>query len=277
MPDHLDVRALFGSPSLSILDVRCRMEQGPGHEEEAASGYDVVFPRSGIFRRHSASGTALADVNQVLFFNRGEPYTVSHPVSGGDRCTVLSFGRETVVDAFGEDHPEKPFTVAAIPTDEAMHRRVRRLGSGAGDPIEVEETSLRLLGGLAARIHRHLNRPGPNARPAAVRRRRERAEAARELLARRYRERLTLADLATAIECSPFHLARIFRSETGVSIHRYLKRLRLREGLERVAEGERDLTALAFELGFSSHAHFTDAFRGEFGRPPSGFRAGRRD
>jgi AraC-like DNA-binding protein len=37
-------------------------------------------------------------------------------------------------------------------------------------------------------------------------------------------------------------------------------------------EGADDLTALALELGFSSHSHFTDAFRAEFGRAPSRIR-----
>ena len=42
--------------------------------------------------------------------------------------------------------------------------------------------------------------------------------------------------------------------------------------LERLAVGADDLTTLALELGFSSHSHFTDAFRREFGRPPSAAR-----
>jgi AraC-like DNA-binding protein len=33
-----------------------------------------------------------------------------------------------------------------------------------------------------------------------------------------------------------------------------------------------DLTALALDLGFSSHAHFTSAFRQTYGRTPSEFR-----
>jgi AraC-like DNA-binding protein len=61
-------------------------------------------------------------------------------------------------------------------------------------------------------------------------------------------------------------------------IHRYLTRLRLRAALERLAGGVHDLTALALEIGFSSHSHFTDVFRREFGRTPSAVRrdAGRR-
>jgi AraC-like DNA-binding protein len=39
--------------------------------------------------------------------------------------------------------------------------------------------------------------------------------------------------------------------------------------LERLDAGERDLTRLALDLGYSSHSHFTDAFRRSFGVTPS--------
>jgi AraC-like DNA-binding protein len=74
------------------------------------------------------------------------------------------------------------------------------------------------------------------------------------------------------VHASPFHLARVFRERAGVPVHRYLTRLRLRAALERLSDGADDLTALALDLGFSSHSHFTDAFRREFGRSPSDVR-----
>jgi AraC-like DNA-binding protein len=49
--------------------------------------------------------------------------------------------------------------------------------------------------------------------------------------------------------------------------------LRLRLALDRIDDEGCDLTALANELGFSSHSHFTDAFRSLFGAPPSIVRA----
>ncbi|HET9711379.1 MAG TPA: AraC family transcriptional regulator, partial [Pyrinomonadaceae bacterium] len=95
------------------------------------------------------------------------------------------------------------------------------------------------------------------------------AEAAKTYLAAKMSERITLDDVARAVHASPFHLARIFQQQTGVPVHRYLTQLRLRASMERLAEGADDITAVALELGFSSHSHFTDAFRREFGRPPS--------
>jgi AraC family transcriptional regulator len=102
----------------------------------------------------------------------------------------------------------------------------------------------------------------------------DRAEAAKSYLASRLAGRITLDDVARAVHASPFHLARVFRQRTGVPIHRYLTRLRLRTAIERLLDGANDLTALALELGFSSHSHFADAFRREFGRTPSDVRRG---
>jgi hypothetical protein len=44
-----------------------------------------VFPYRGVYVRHLGLDQAVAEANQVLFFNAGEGYRVSHPVPGG-RC-----------------------------------------------------------------------------------------------------------------------------------------------------------------------------------------------
>ena len=51
-------------------------------------------------------------------------------------------------------------------------------------------------------------------------------------------------------------------------VHQYLLRLRLTVALERLDGGE-NVSTVAHAVGFSSHAHFTDAFRARFGMAPS--------
>ena len=58
-----------------------------------------------------------------------------------------------------------------------------------------------------------------------------------------------------------------------MSLRGYLGRLRARLAAERLARGAPDLTELALDLGFADHAHFTNAFRREWGVPPSRLRA----
>ena len=60
---------------------------------------------------------------------------------------------------------------------------------------------------------------------------------------------------------------------TGISLRRYVTRLRTSMAAQRLANGERDLTELALDLGFSDHSHFTNTFRKECGISPSRFRA----
>ena len=89
-----------------------------------------------------------------------------------------------------------------------------------------------------------------------------------ELLGRRFTEPMTLAEIAAAIGTSPFHLCRSFRRATGTTLHEYRNQLRLRSALDRL-EAADDLSQLALELGYSSHSHFTAAFRRSFGFTPS--------
>src|SRR5207237_1272545 len=81
--------------------------------------------------------------------------------------------------------------------------------------------------------------------------------------------RMSLSELARAVDCSPFHLSRIFRRRVGLPVYQYLLRLRLAVALDRIVEDGANLSALAFDLGFSSHSHLTTLFRRAFGVPPS--------
>jgi AraC-like DNA-binding protein len=97
-------------------------------------------------------------------------------------------------------------------------------------------------------------------------------ERARELLNTDPAANLTLAQVAAASGCSAFHLAHCFRRQTGSTLHAYRTRLRMTQALQRLAAGERDITALALDLGYSSHSHFSAVFRRCLGAAPSTLR-----
>ncbi|MEZ5192678.1 MAG: helix-turn-helix transcriptional regulator [Nocardioides sp.] len=78
-----------------------------------------------------------------------------------------------------------------------------------------------------------------------------------------------LSEVAGALGVSAYHLARVFRSRTGYSLHGYRLQLRLRAALDQVAERPRDLAGIAADLGFAHHSHLTRAFRATFGSVPS--------
>jgi AraC-like DNA-binding protein len=279
-------RSVYQSPLLSVRDYCCCAGCGGPEAEEYSGSNNIVLLRHGAFCKHFGRRKLTADVNQAVFFSQGATYRVSHPTEGGDRGTVFVVSPRVLNDIIREldpaidDHSERPFPFVTGPCETAVfwrHRElVQRLEAGDTHPLEplwADATALQLLADvLEAGFGRHglprRRRHGTEADHA------DRVEAAKTYLASRLGERITLDDVARAVHASPFHLARVFGQRAGVPLHRYLTQLRLRAALERLAGGGRDLTALALDLGFSSHSHFADAFRREFGRTPSDVRNG---
>jgi AraC family transcriptional regulator len=97
-------------------------------------------------------------------------------------------------------------------------------------------------------------------------------ERAREWLAEDPGRDAGLEDIARAVHCSPFHLARTFRRHTGHTLHGHRTRLRMTLALTRLQDGASDLAALALDLGYSSHSHFSAVFQRTFGCTPSRMR-----
>jgi AraC family transcriptional regulator len=105
----------FRSSLLSITDFSCRPLTCRQSNEEQTTVHQVVLPRAGVFVKHSGRLQAVADSNQVIFFNANEPYRVSHPVPGGDEFTVLVFSTDTLaqVSGFYRHHSTKLFSAGA--------------------------------------------------------------------------------------------------------------------------------------------------------------------
>jgi AraC-like DNA-binding protein len=97
----------------------------------------------------------------------------------------------------------------------------------------------------------------------------ELARRAREVLVRRAPEGISLGEIARELGRSHYHVCRVFKAEAGIATHQYLHRVRIREALHRIGDGEEDLLALALDLGYSSHSHFTRFFHRLVGAPPS--------
>jgi AraC-like DNA-binding protein len=102
---------------------------------------------------------------------------------------------------------------------------------------------------------------------------RDLVEGARAAIAQDPLRQWTIRQLAARLGASPFHLCRVFRRITGLTLHHYQLELRTRLALEHLTRPAASLSRLAAELGFSSHSHFSSAFRARMGRTPSGARA----
>jgi AraC-like DNA-binding protein len=269
---------LFESPTARLTKWACLVRDRGVTSERQQFWHVIGFPHAGAYVVHSEGASALIDVNSVAFFNPLGVYRTSHPHGCGDRGVGLVVRPDVVADALSEaglpgesEGRTFPFLRGPSPSRAfwIQHRIFSRAIAGDPvDPIEIEEGALALLAEtLAAAIPR--TRDARRERPSAVRRRRESIDAARGYLTKRFREPVRLSEVAAAAGLSPFHTCRAFRKDTGVSVNHFLHRLRLRAALDVLRDYRGNITRLALDLGYSSHSHFTYAFRREFGVPPS--------
>jgi AraC family transcriptional regulator len=283
MPDYLHSAQLFASSLVTISDWRCLGTEPHFGSEEESSGYVLVFPRTGLYvERRASNDQVVADPTRVLFFNAGDVYCVAHPVSGGDDCTAIRFNGKALLEfvrqnAASADEDTSPFHLPSAGSTHPMVLLLYRLRQNllkrtTPDTLAIEEDASALLRQALELQSGQRGRRQEPVRADTRKAHRDLVHAVRILLAKRFRERLNLSDIARAVFSSPFHLARIFRSETGTSLHAHQTQLRLRAALCEIADGARDLTALALELGFSSHAHFSFAFQRNFHASPSEIR-----
>jgi AraC-like DNA-binding protein len=145
-------------------------------------------------------------------------------------------------------------------------RHVRRLVYemlSAGEQMALEEAAFALIDLLAI----------SSSAPAVPSRTQRIADQVRERIHQQVGAKDTLQEIAAAVAYSPFHLARCFRAQTGVTIHQYRQGARLALGLERLRFSDEPITEIALELGFYDHSHFAAAFIRAFGATPSSVRA----
>src|SRR4029453_4181205 len=87
--EQFAVQALLTTPAVTVTDVVCSGACRRKSDEECATETHLVFPYRGVYVRHIGRDDAVAEANQVLFFNAREGYRVSHPLGGGDACVDL--------------------------------------------------------------------------------------------------------------------------------------------------------------------------------------------
>lgn len=246
---------MFDSGDLRIEAAVARASARYRTEEAFTPGLQILIPLRGAFIWELGSTESIVTANHTLFIGAGEVsrdrFLDPHPV-------------EYLLITPNLDRFECASAACAgriTPSTTQIQRAASALWSDADESIE--ETALQLLHDvLPIGSHGFRTKQSSSAQLVA---------SAKELIGSG-RERLSLGSLAKQLEVSCSYLAEIFHRIEGETIARYQRKLRLARALIELPAAD-DLTSLALELGFSSHAHFSTAFRTTYGETPSAYRA----
>jgi AraC family transcriptional regulator len=264
------VQLLLDTATATIKDIVCRGEHRQKSAEEYSRTTHLVFPYRGVYVRHLGSQDAVAEANQLVLFNAAEGYRVSHPVQGGDASLSLWIS-EPLLSELAPKGQIRPGGGLAFrrqcrridPRAQALVAVLRHgLRQRAIEPLEAETLALTLVRRSLGERTSHVAGASPG--------RQKLVDRTKLVLSADLGRRWTLAEIAGEVGVSPVYLTQAFQQVEATPLYRYQLRLRLARALDLLGQYD-NLTTLGLDLGFSSHSHFSSAFRQAYGRTPAEF------
>jgi AraC-like DNA-binding protein len=257
---------LLDRPSVTVSDFRCTAVPGDPPFAERYHCHSVSYVRKGSFGCHSRGRFFDLVAGSVLVGHPGDEYVCTHDHVCGDECLSFFLNPE-LVEAIGA-RPEIWQVGAMPPLSELMV--LGELAQAAADG--KSDVGLEEVGQIfASRFVDLVSGRSPKAARATSRDRRRAVETALWIDAHSERE-IDLEGAAGQAGISPFHFLRLFSDVLGVTPHQYLVRSRLRHAARLLADEERSITDIAYDVGFGDLSNFVRTFHRAAGVPPLKFR-----
>jgi AraC-like DNA-binding protein len=269
------VTPLLDAPSLRLGRFRCPpTDEDWALEQVIGPMAHVVFPERPVTITRRTTGPQLGDRNWAFLYRPGERYGRELVDPHGDECTFLELSPELYEGLRAADRAA-PFDAGRVLVDDRVWLQYQDCLAGTGDLVDVDPELLerrlqQVLRDVLRRATEDLAVDGEPLPDSVVRGADRRVHDACRLLATHLDERLTLPSVAEAVGLSTYHFCRVFRATTGLTVHAYRKRLRLREAFATcAARPDRKLSEVALAMGYSSHSHMTTDFQQSLAMTPS--------
>jgi len=270
------VRWRYADDRFAVADWCCSgTRSGVPASEEVTRHFEINLHRRGWHVRSVARRRFFIDPLHHSLWPAHSGFRLSNNTAHPQAATLLFVARAVVEEAIATIAGTGAAVFRKLQVSPAHWRssevtacHVRLLATDPDDGLAVEEHSLALIRRVVAEAagSRDIDDSCTAPRQVAA------VDAARSYILSRYRERLSLSSIAASCGVAPSTLCEIFPRVVGLPVWRYVRRLRLQEAALALADGAEDLSSLALDLGFSSHSHFAQAFRAQFGAAPSQFR-----
>jgi AraC-like DNA-binding protein len=257
---------LLQRPSISVSDFRCDAAPGDAPFMEQHRCHSISYVRKGTFGCHSRGRFTELVAGSVLVGHPGDEYVCSHDHVCGDECLSF-FLQPDLVETIGDRaNIWQIGSTPPLPELMVFGELAQASAEGRSD-IGLDE-----IGQLfAGRFVEVISGRAPKPFSASARDRRRAVETALWIDAHSHQE-IDLEQAARQADISLFHFLRLFAGVLGVTPHQYLVRSRLRHAARLLADQDRSITDVAYDVGFGDLSNFVRTFHRAAGVSPLKFR-----
>ncbi|MCQ4166368.1 helix-turn-helix domain-containing protein [Tahibacter harae] len=270
------VRWRYAGRTLAAADWSCDGRlTSPGYGEETPAHLELNLQCQGWHVRSVRRRDYFVDPLHHCVWPRGEGYRLNRNVGHAQAATLLFLTREGLetiaADAAGATRAASILLHRPVlfRSDRVTFAHAALRAAPGEDTLALQDCVLALARAVIADAC-----GTPAAARAASPHEIAVVHRGMEYIGAQFRQALSVEDIARAAGVSASRYSTLFPKVVGLAVWRYVLQLRLRAALDAMAEPGASLSAVALELGFSSHSHFTQAFRRHFGRSPSAWLGG---
>ncbi len=236
-----------------------------------------VLPTAPVWIRRNAGAYRFVEPGALLMHRAGSMLERRRVTELGDRTYWFGVHPGVFVETLQRHGLSIEAMGGALIPDLQLRYRLalflKQIKGDATDGLGIEEEVLTLFFEICER-RAACNQNLYRGEMGTAARQRRLVDRARAYLDAHLTETVGLETVARAAGTSLFHLCRLFREQTGLTMHAYRTRQRLGAAVDRLVDGgSTDLTELALDLGFSSHSHLSRTFQKQMGMPPSAIRS----
>lgn len=269
---HLETVEFWIDPTLKNLELLHATYITHRFVPHTHEGFAIGVIQRGVEVFDYRKQTHTATSGNIVVINPGESHTGHAGQPEGWTYRMLypdAHILQEAAAAVAGHQRDIPFFPDPVLQDDVLTRLLLNLHRMLQDPAaSILARESYLLWVMTQLVTRHADdrpvMPDTQSEPARVRR-------LCDFLEHHYATNVTLTQLSSLVNLSPFHLLRVFHHSMGVSPHVYLTQIRIRQAKKLLLAGV-PLVDVAQQTGFADQSHFTKRFKRITGVTPAQYR-----
>ncbi|MCP4181556.1 MAG: helix-turn-helix transcriptional regulator [bacterium] len=276
-----DISILYQSDFFRIRDFRCKCTSQCTSGTEYSETFNISFIRKGNFIYNVFRDSFDAFNGYAIIDKPGCEYTVGHILDIPDECSIIDFRKDFFYNLIEEENLDflpffknkdiKSSIIKTNPEIEYIHHLILTNCKNIKEAdLLIDDLVIEILYKLIENLNPHFK--NPVFKQKYKKNHLHTIEKAKCFISENYTENISIKDIASFVNVSPFHFSRLFKYFTNFSPYRYLLEVRLKNSELLIKNTSMPIFDVAIDSGFNNIENFSAVFKQKYQFSPVNYR-----